>query len=196
MTGVQTCALPICNNADGREESPAVTAPQRSSPPVFVTPPATRGPSPLAELNTITIIKHHKGLDKIHITSFFGALSNALHVFSQVDEMRCTLLLDVNGDLKDMAKCKIVRPLNRIFHGRPMADDVFRVELIRPLPGCAGLYLGGQKADLPDKYQCTKHLFCSQDMPEAAPEQVGLSQDPVQEAIKDVMAPKEPKKTG
>ena len=56
--------------------------------------------------------------------------------------------------------------------------------------------LGGQKADLPDKYQCTKRLFCSQDTPEAAPEQVGLSQDTVQEAIKDAMAPKEPKKTG
>ena len=46
----------------------------------------------------------------------------------------------MNGDLKDVAKGKIVTPLNRIFHGRPMADDVFRVELIRPLPGCAGLY--------------------------------------------------------
>ena len=41
-----------------------------------------------------------------------------------------------------------------------------------------------------------KRLFGSQDMLEAAPEQVGLSQDTVQEAIKDAMAPKEPKKTG
>ena len=55
---------------------------------------------------------------------------------------------------------------------------------------------GGRKADLPDKYQCMKRLFYSQDTPEAAPEQVGLSQDTVQEAIKDAMAPKEPKKTG
>ena len=56
--------------------------------------------------------------------------------------------------------------------------------------------LGGQKADLPDKYQCTKRLFCSQDTPEAAPEQAGLSQDTVKEVIKDAMAPKESKKTG
>ena len=109
-------------------------------PPVLITPPATRGPSPLAELNAITVIKHHKSLDKIHIISFFGGLSNALHVFSQADETSCTLLPDVNDDLKDVAKGKIVTPLNRIFHDRPMADDVFRVELIRPLPGCAGLY--------------------------------------------------------
>ena len=99
---------PAGNNADGREESPAVTAPQRSSPPVFVTPSATRGPSPLAELNAITVIKHHKSLDKIHTTSFFGGLSNALHVFSQADEMRYTLLLDENGELKDVATGKIV----------------------------------------------------------------------------------------
>ena len=126
---------PAGYNADGREESPAVTTPQRSSPPVFITPPTTRGPSPLAELNAITVIKHHKTLDKIHTTLFFGALSNALHVFSQADDTRCTLLLGVNGELKDVAKGKIVTPLNRIFHGRPMADDMFRVAISRPFIG-------------------------------------------------------------
>ena len=86
------------------------------------------------------VIKHCKSLDKLHITSFFGTLSNALHMFLQADETRCTLLLGVNGELKDVAKGKIVTPLNHIFHGRPMADDVFRVAISRALPGCAGLY--------------------------------------------------------
>ena len=52
------------------------------------------------------IIKHRNSLDKKHITSFFGALSNVLHMFSQADESRCTLLLDVNGELKDVERVR------------------------------------------------------------------------------------------
>ena len=107
----------------------------------MISPPETvHGPSTLAELNALTVIKRHKSLDKLHITSFFGALSNALHMFSQADEPRCTLLLGVNGELKDMAKGKIVTPLNRVFHGRPMADDMFRVTISLALSVCASLY--------------------------------------------------------
>ena len=62
------------------EEVLAVTTPRH--PPILITPSATRGPSPLAELNALTVIKRRKSLDKLHITSFFGALSNALHMFS------------------------------------------------------------------------------------------------------------------
>ena len=61
-------------------------------------------------------------------------------MFLQADETRCTLLLGVNGELKDVAKGKIVTPLNRVFHGSPMADDVFRVTISRALPGCGSLY--------------------------------------------------------
>ena len=61
-------------------------------------------------------------------------------MFSQADKTGCTLLLRVNGELKDVAKGKIVTPLNRVFHGRPMADDVFRVTISQDLPGCCSLY--------------------------------------------------------
>ena len=131
---------PAGKNANGTEESPAITVARRS-PPVLITPPATvRGLSPLAELNALMVIKRRKRLDKLHITSFLGARSNALHMFSQADETGCTLLLRVNGELKDVAKGKIVTSLNRVFHGRPMADDVFRVTISRALPGCGSLY--------------------------------------------------------
>ena len=50
------------------------------------------------------------------------------------------IVLGVNGELKDVAKGKIMTPLNRIFHGRPMADDVFRVTISRALPACGSLY--------------------------------------------------------
>ena len=57
------------------------------------------------------------------------------------------MLLRVNGELKDVAKGKIVTPLNRVFHGRPMADDVFRVTISRALPGCGGLDPPSQPAE-------------------------------------------------
>ena len=60
-------------------------------------------------------------------------------MFSQADETPCTLLLCVNGELKDVAKAKIVTPLNRMWHGTPMPDDVFRIMLSRVLPGCGAL---------------------------------------------------------
>jgi len=52
-------------------------------------------------------------------------------MFSQADEVGCTLLLQVNNELKDVAKARIVAPLNRVFHTVPMADTMFRVTLDR-----------------------------------------------------------------
>ena len=98
--------MPAGDNADGTEESSAVTTPRRS-PPVWVTPPTTvRGLSLLGELNALMVIKRRKSLNKLHITSFFSALSNALHMFSQADEMRCTLLLRVKGQLMDVKRVR------------------------------------------------------------------------------------------
>ena len=60
-------------------------------------------------------------------------------MFSQADEVGCTLLLQVNNELKDVAKARIVAPLNHVFHTLPMADNMFRVALDRVFPGCANL---------------------------------------------------------
>ena len=45
----------------------------------------------------------------------------------------------VNNELKDVAKARIVAPLNHVFHTVPMADTMFRVALDRVFPGCANL---------------------------------------------------------
>ena len=60
-------------------------------------------------------------------------------MFSQADETPCTLLLRVNGELKDVARGKIVTPLLRVMHNTPMPEDVFRVTLTRVFPGCGAL---------------------------------------------------------
>ena len=51
----------------------------------------------------------------------------------------CTLLHFVGGKLIDVAKGKIVQPGNPVFHGNPMPPTVYRVQLVRVLPGCDDL---------------------------------------------------------
>ena len=60
-------------------------------------------------------------------------------MFSQADETACTLLLCVNGELKDVARGKIVTPLLRVMHNTLMPDDVFRLALTRDFPSCGDL---------------------------------------------------------
>src|SRR4051812_38765126 len=58
-------------------------------------------------------------------------------MFSQgAADVPCTLLHFVNNELVDVAKGKIVQPGNPLFHGTQMPPNVFRVQLVRVLPGC------------------------------------------------------------
>ena len=58
-------------------------------------------------------------------------------MFSQgAADVPCTLLHFVNNELVDVAKGRIVQPGNPMFHGNPMPPTVYRVELVRVLPGC------------------------------------------------------------
>ena len=58
-------------------------------------------------------------------------------MFSQgAADVSCTLLHFVNNELVDVAKGRIVQPGNRVFHGNPMPPSLYRVELVRVLPGC------------------------------------------------------------
>ena len=50
-------------------------------------------------------------------------------------DVPCTLLHFVNDELVDVAKGNIVQPGNPVFHGNPMPPIVYRVELVRVLPG-------------------------------------------------------------
>ena len=57
-------------------------------------------------------------------------------MFSQgAADVPCTLLHFMNDELVDIAKGKIVQPGNPVFHGKPMPPIVYRVQLVRVLPG-------------------------------------------------------------
>ena len=61
-------------------------------------------------------------------------------MFSQgAADVPCTLLHFMGGELIDVAKGRIVQPGNPVFHGNPMPPTVYRVELVRVLPGCDDL---------------------------------------------------------
>ena len=58
-------------------------------------------------------------------------------MFSQgAADVPCTLLHFVNNELVDVSKGKIVQPGNPLFHGTQMPPNLFRVQLVRVLPGC------------------------------------------------------------
>ena len=58
-------------------------------------------------------------------------------MFSQgAADVPCTLLHFVGGELVDVAKGRIIQPGNPVFHGNPMPPIVYRVEVVRVLPGC------------------------------------------------------------
>ena len=54
-------------------------------------------------------------------------------------DVPCTLLHFMDSELIDVAKARIVQPGNRVFHGNPMPPTLYRVELVRVLPGCDDL---------------------------------------------------------
>ena len=51
-------------------------------------------------------------------------------------DVPCTLLHFVGGELIDVAKGRIVHPGNPVFDGKLMPPNMYRVELVRVLPGC------------------------------------------------------------
>ena len=57
------------------------------------------------------------------------------YMFSQANEVGCTFLLDVNNELKDVAKGSIVQQLHRMFHTVPMPPGMFRVSVTWVLAG-------------------------------------------------------------
>jgi hypothetical protein len=69
-------------------------------------------------------------------------------MFSQAPEVACTLLLNVNNELKDVAKGKIVWPQNRRFHNEDMPHGVHRVRVDRVLQGCGDLYPPNQPPEV------------------------------------------------
>ena len=59
------------------------------------------------------------------------------YMFSQgTADVPCTLLHFVGAELVDVAKGRIVQPGNPMFHGNLMPPTMYRVEVVRVLPGC------------------------------------------------------------
>ena len=57
-------------------------------------------------------------------------------MFSQgAADVPCTLLHFVGAELVNVTKGRIVQPGNPVFHGNPMPPTVYRVQLVRLLPG-------------------------------------------------------------
>ena len=50
-------------------------------------------------------------------------------------DVPCTLLHFMGSELIDVAKGRIVQPGSRVFHGNQMPPTVYRVQLVRVLPG-------------------------------------------------------------
>ena len=64
-------------------------------------------------------------------------ISDAVHVFLQGDLVKCMLLAKLDGRLRDVSTGFIAHPQSRMFHNKPMPDDVFRVSVDRVLPSCS-----------------------------------------------------------
>ncbi|KAK1652854.1 hypothetical protein QYE76_070659 [Lolium multiflorum] len=74
-------------------------------------------------------------------------------MFSEALSMPRTFLMKVNDELKDVARGSITWPLDKKWHTRDMADDVYRVEVNQALMGYEDLYPPNQPdgADSPMK---------------------------------------------
>ena len=53
--------------------------------------------------------------------------------------MKCTFLMKVDNEFKDVTKGSIVNPLNRKLHTVDLGPGEFRVTLVRVFPDCADL---------------------------------------------------------
>ena len=60
-------------------------------------------------------------------------------MFSQDDVNPCTLLLNVDNQLKDVAKGCVLHPTMQMFHFKIMDSSMHRVRVDRSLPGCEDL---------------------------------------------------------
>ena len=132
------------NNEVARGVSPATA--HHSSPSIISSTPV-RGPTPLPELEALTV-QNPASLNKLCIYNS-RSCTLSLHLtcmFSQADQVTCTLLLRVENELRDVAKATIIAPLVRVMHNLPMAPDVMRVHIDRVLPDCKDFYPPSQPA--------------------------------------------------
>src|SRR3954469_6679312 len=107
------------------------------------------GPSPLAELDALTVITRHTNISIIY--AFFVAfwMSDAVDMFSQAERTPCTLLYMINGQTVDVGKATIINPTDRTIHTMQMPNTTLKVSVASVKPGHEDLAppvpLGGQE---------------------------------------------------
>src|SRR3954462_7329744 len=123
------------NNAPDGSQNRAADATGGSAPSVSRMPAVVGGVSSLAELDAlkVTISVHSSSEDFISLT-FITCISLMpyMHISLSQENTPCILLQVVDGELKDVAKGKILQPKNRMMHNRPMAPGVhmFQISLV------------------------------------------------------------------
>src|SRR3954465_1173999 len=95
-------------------------------------PAVVGGVSSLAETDalkvTISVCSSNK--DFISLTFITRiSLMPYMHISLSQEDTPCILLQLVDGELKDVAKGKILQPQNRMMHNRPMELGVHRVQI-------------------------------------------------------------------
>src|SRR3954471_16533233 len=73
----------------------------------------------------------------LHLIAFFSGISLMpyIHISLSQEDTPCILLQVVDGELKDVAKGKIIQPQNRIMHNMPMAPEMHRVQISLVISG-------------------------------------------------------------
>ena len=52
-----------------------------------------------------------------------------MHISLSQEDTPCILLPVMDGELKDVAKGKIIQPQNRIMHNMPMSPEMHRIQI-------------------------------------------------------------------
>ena len=92
----------------------------------------------MAELDAlkVTISVCSSNEDFISLPFITGiSLMPYMHISLSQEDTPCTLLQVVDGELKDVAKGKILQPQNRMIHNRPMAPEMHRVQISLVISG-------------------------------------------------------------
>jgi hypothetical protein len=126
------------NNAPDDSQNRAADTTGGSTPSVSCMPAVVGGVSSLADLDalkvTISVCSSNEDFISLpFITSI--SLMPYMHICLSQEDTPCTLLQVVDGELKDVAKGKILQPQNRMIHSRPMAPEMHRVQISLVISG-------------------------------------------------------------
>src|SRR4051812_11887062 len=132
LTPPATIEQPGHNNNAPDSQNRAADATGGSTPSISHMPAVVVGVSSLAELDAlkVTISVRSSNEDFISLTFITHiSLMPYMHISLSQEDTPCILLQVVDGELKDVAKGKILQPQNRMMHNRPMAPGVHRVQI-------------------------------------------------------------------